>query len=103
MITPKNSADVPVRSEYIAWTECIELAGISSGRLNELVAYGWLEPLITADEEYLFSRGDVYRLRKLQRICDDFELPSVGGVIIVDLLERIGRLERKVRALEKQL
>jgi chaperone modulatory protein CbpM len=45
----------------------------------------------------------VYRLRKLQRICDDFELPSVGGVIIVDLLERIDQLERKVSSLEKLL
>ena len=36
-------------------------------------------------------------MRKLERICCDFELPVVGGTIIVDLLERIDALEHKVR------
>ena len=35
-----------------------------------------------------------------QYICCDFELPVVGGTIIVDLLERIDALERQVRALQ---
>ena len=37
---------------------------------------------------------------KLERICwAIFELPVVGGTIIVDLLERIDVLERTVRGL----
>ena len=48
----------------------------------------------------LFSEGDVYRVRKLERICADFELPVVGGTIIVDLLERIDQLEREVQSLQ---
>ena len=39
-------------------------------------------------------------MRKLERICCDFELPVLGGTIIVDLLERIDSLERKVRRLQ---
>ncbi|MFV0420642.1 chaperone modulator CbpM [Oleidesulfovibrio sp.] len=101
MSVERQSRDLPIRSEYIAWAEFIELTGIHPGRLGELVEYGWLVPVRTAGKGYLFSRVDVYRLRKLQRICDDFDLPSVGGVIIVDLLERIDHLERKVRTLEK--
>ena len=42
---------------------------------------------------------DIYRARKLERICCDFELPVLGGVIIVDLLERVDQLERRVRDL----
>ena len=30
----------------------------------------------------------------------DFELPVVGGTIIVDLLERIDQLEREVQSLQ---
>ena len=40
-------------------------------------------------------------MRKLERICCDFELPVLGGTIIVDLLERIDALERSVRSLQK--
>ncbi|ABB38457.1 hypothetical protein Dde_1660 [Oleidesulfovibrio alaskensis G20] len=103
MTVNRHSGDLPIRSEYIAWAEFIELTGVPPVRLGELVEYGWLVPVRTAGAEYLFRRLDVYRLRKLQRICDDFELPSVGGVIIVDLLERIDQLERKVSSLEKLL
>ena len=39
-------------------------------------------------------------MRKLERICCDFELPVLGGTIIVDLLERIDALERAVRSLK---
>ena len=42
---------------------------------------------------------DIYRVRKLERICCDFELPVLGGTIIVDLLERVDQLERRVRDL----
>ena len=48
----------------------------------------------------LFSGRDVYRVRKLERICCDFGLPVVGGTIIVDLLERIEELEQQVRSLQ---
>ena len=47
----------------------------------------------------MFRDADIYRVRKLERICCDFELPVVGGTIIVDLLERIDVLERTVRGL----
>jgi len=39
-------------------------------------------------------------VRKLERICCDFELPVLGGTIIVDLLERIDSLERRVQRLQ---
>lgn len=73
--------------------------GIAPERLHELLALGWLESRM--DETGMFFRdADIYRVRKLERICCDFELPVVGGTIIVDLLERIDALERKVRELQ---
>jgi chaperone modulatory protein CbpM len=92
--------DLPIQSDYIAWAEFLELAAVHPTRLGELMELGWLNPARTAQEEYLFTRRDVYRIRKLERICADFNLTALGGSIIVDLLDRIDQLERKVQELE---
>jgi len=93
----------PVRSELISWAEFIELTGLHPSRVGELIELGWIEPRMTSEDRYLFRVRDVYRLRKLERICRDFELSSIGGTIIVDLLERIEGLEKAVRELEDLL
>jgi DNA-binding transcriptional MerR regulator len=96
-------AEVPVRSGHITWTEVIELTGLHPSTLGELIDLGWISPVVTKGETFLFRPGDVYRLRKLDRIVRDFELPLVGASIIVDLLERIEYLENKVRELSRLL
>ncbi len=95
-----SAPNMPVRSEWISWVEFLEVTGCHPSRLGELIEMGWLEPQNTAKDIYLFQVRDVYRVRKLERLCQDFELSSVGGSIIVDLLLRIDALERKVRELE---
>ncbi|WP_300718059.1 chaperone modulator CbpM [uncultured Desulfovibrio sp.] len=85
---------VMVCEEFMAST------GIAPERLRELLALGWLESRTGEDARLFFRDADIYRVRKLERICCDFELPVVGGTIIVDLLERIDALERKVRELQ---
>ena len=95
----KKVSTLPTRSSALAWTEFVELTGIAPERLRELVSLGWIEGGGMEPESCLFRDADIYRVRKLERICCDFELPVVGGAIIVDLLERIDALERQVRAL----
>jgi len=102
IITIENGC-VPARSEFISWAEFLELASVHPSRLGELIDLGWIEPRRTSGDEYLFRVRDVYRIRKLERICRDFELSSIGGTIIVDLLSRIEFLESKVRDLERLL
>ncbi len=91
--------DMPIRSTFVAWAEFVELAGTTPERLQELMDMGWLEPTRTAEKALLFSRVDIYRMRKLERLCADFELHTLGGSIVVDLLERIEELEQRLRAL----
>lgn len=99
-----QGADLPARSQYIAWAEFTALTGAHPSRLGELLEMGWIETReIGAPGSYLFRETDVYRVRKLERICADFDLPALGGVIVVDLLERIDRLENKVRELSALL
>ncbi len=97
----KKDAGLPIRSEYIAWAEFLELTGVLPERLQELMEMGWIAPRRLGSDSYLFRGPDIYRVRKLERICGDFELPVVGGTIIVDLLERIDALERTVRELNR--
>lgn len=94
------SEELPVQSDRIAWAQFIELTGVHPSRLGELLEMEWIVPAKAADKHYLFTRKDVFRVRKLIRICDDFSLSPTGGSIIVDLLERVEDLERKVHELE---
>jgi DNA-binding transcriptional MerR regulator len=94
---------VPARSERISFAQLQELSGLHPTVVGELIELGWITPERTTADAYLFKPRDLYRLRKLDRIRRDFELPLLGASIVVDLLERIEYLETKVRELNRLL
>lgn len=94
----RKNITLPTPSGYMVWEEFVASTGIDPDRLRELLALGWLD-IGQTSEQSLFRDVDIYRVRKLERICCDFELPVLGGTIIVDLLERVDQLERRVRDL----
>ena len=95
-----RESDLPARSRLVAWAEFTELCDCAEDFLRELLDMGWISPAQSANQADLFSQTDVYRIRKLRRICADFEVPTLGGTIIVDLLARVDELERRVQELE---
>jgi hypothetical protein len=96
-------ASVPARSERISFAQLQELTGLHPTIVGELIELGWITPERTTADAYLFRARDIYRLRKLDRIRRDFELPLLGASIVVDLLERIDYLENKVQELNRLL
>ncbi|MBQ7456733.1 MAG: MerR family transcriptional regulator [Desulfovibrio sp.] len=80
--------------------EFLLATGLSQETFQDVLSLGWVEMEKDDEDQLLFSDTDVYRVRKMIRICSDFDLPLIGGVIIVDLLERIDRLEETIAALE---
>ena len=84
-------------SSLVAWQEFLELTGTRAERVSELMELGWLQPSQQTEQTILFRQIDVYKTRKVDRLCDDFELPSLAGIIIVDLLDRIEELESRLR------
>ena len=88
----QNTKDVPSRSTLIVWGEFLELTGTTPDRLSELMDIGWLKPTRTAEAALLFRQ-------ELERLCSDFELHTLGGSIVMDLLDRIATLELRIREL----
>ncbi len=103
MLLKLPGLNLPERSEYVAWAQIVELTGITTSGVTELIELGWLEPSRTSADEYLFPCRDVYRIQKLMRLCKDLEITATGGSIIVDLMERIEELEREVEDLQRHL
>ncbi|MGE4290875.1 MAG: chaperone modulator CbpM [Desulfovibrio sp.] len=95
--------NLPERSELVAWAQLVEITRIEPGHVSELLELGWISPVKTNAEEYLFRMRDVYRIQKLMRLCRDLEVSLMGGSIIVDLLERIESLEGELTKLKRQL
>ena len=82
--------------------EFLQETGITLERFQDILALGWIDVQEDAEHIQSFSDTDIYRVRKLVRICQDFDLPVIGGTIIVDLLDRIAVLEETVRQLKAQ-
>jgi chaperone modulatory protein CbpM len=93
----------PSKSRFLHWSEFVQACEINPYRLMELVEMGWVDSVCTENEDYLFPESDIFKVRKLVRLCKDFELSTVGGTIIVDLLQQIEDLKREVNELRKLL
>jgi len=83
----ERSASATLSAEELA-----EAAHISVERLGALVHLGLVEP--TQPEGGEFSAATALRLRRMVRLHADLGLSFVGAAIVVDLLERLDRLER---------
>lgn len=95
--------NLPEPSELVAWAQLVQYTDIAPDRCAELVELGWIVPVKTVQDEYLFKLKDVYRVQKLIRICRDLEVTFSGGTIIVDLLEKIEVLESELEEARRLL
>ena len=94
---------LPIRSELIAWAQLVEMTCVEPATVAELLEMGWIDPVRTHADEYLFRSRDVYRIQKLMRLCRDLEISFAAGSIIVDLLDRVERLELEISELKRLL
>ncbi len=95
----KKSDSSLIKSNLIHWSLFVQKTGVSPQSLSELVEMGWVETVNISDESYHFPEREIFRVQKLMRICRDFEIPTIGGIIIVDLLERIESMEKEISQL----
>jgi chaperone modulatory protein CbpM len=90
--SPNDDAPAAGAAIYVSSEELASLAGVSVTRIERLVALGVLEP--DAPGAQAFSAATASRLRRMLRLHADLDVNFRGASIIVDLLERLERLER---------
>jgi hypothetical protein len=88
-------AGSPQRGEaFISGGELAAVAGISVGRLERLIQLGLLEPVAPGRSE--FTAATAARLRRMLRLHAELDVNLAGAAIIVELLERLERLEAEL-------
>lgn len=95
----KKTEGLLIKSSLLHWTQFVQSTGVCPYRLSELVEMGWVDAVRISSDDYHFPEREILRVQKLMRICRDFELSTIGGTIIVDLLERIEDMEKEIAQL----
>lgn len=88
-VVEATSSEVRLSSAALA-----SAAGISVTRLTRLVRLGVVEPLGPGADE--FTAREASRLRRMLRLRADLGVNLIGAAVIVDLLERVERLETEL-------
>ncbi len=98
-----SQSDFPSKSRLITKDEFLSQTSLSSERFDELLEMGWLKATQKTEESLMFTSSDVYKVRKLERICADFEIQALPAAIIVDLLDRVETLESEIQELKSKI
>lgn len=83
---------------FLSFVQFVQEAEIEEKKCQEYIDIGWLQPV--ENEKFLFSPDDIFKVRKAERLCRDFEIPCHAGAMIVDLLEKIDDLENQLAQLK---
>lgn len=87
-----SSLGTLLRAEVrLSGEELAAAAGISPARLARLVRLGLVEPIAPGASQ--FPAETAARLRRMLRLRADLRVNLIGAAIIVELLERLDRLE----------
>jgi MerR family transcriptional regulator, heat shock protein HspR len=81
-------------SVHLTRTELAAAVGIRPTLLTRLVQLGLVEPVAPGAAE--FPAASVSRLRRMLRLRAELGVNLTGAAIIVDLLERLERLEAEL-------
>ncbi len=100
-IKERKAAQPPSSSKRLVITQVVEMTGLDEAAVLELISMEWITPGTTGDGHYLFETRDLYRMGKLARLRKDLEITTTGGSIIVDLLDRVEKLETQLEEMKK--
>jgi DNA-binding transcriptional MerR regulator len=100
---PRRPSSPPVtgpllRAEIVLTAEELaDAAGIRPARLARLIQLGLVEPVTPGASQ--FTAATVARLRRMLRLHRQLGVNLIGAAIIVDLLERLERLDAELARL----
>ncbi len=94
---PHASASLTIR-------ELAYSCGVHPELVSRLVTLGLLDPIgQSVDNEMLFEAGAVLLLRKIMRLRHDLGINYAGIGVVLELMERMEKMEERVRELEALL
>jgi MerR family transcriptional regulator/heat shock protein HspR len=79
-----------------------ELAGMHPQTLRIYEARGLITPKRSPKNTRLYSDEDVQRLRRIQELTTELGMNLAGVEKVFELEEQIGRMDRRIRGLERQ-
>lgn len=91
--------DRPTEERTVTVTELAYCAGTSRAVIRDLLDHDLLSP-VQSEPEPRFAAVEAERVRKICRIRMELEVPHPAMALVLDLLERIDRLERRLRERE---
>lgn len=77
-----------------------EQTGLHPTLIEHFVEYGLIEPAERTGEQLRFDVDCVLRVRKIERLRHDLGANLASVEVILDLLDRISRLEKEVERLQ---
>jgi chaperone modulatory protein CbpM len=84
-------------STEITFIELIEVCGIESSLVDEMINEGILEPLSGHRDTQSFSYGSIRRTRTVIHLQRDLGLNLAGAALALELLDQISNLQAQLR------
>ncbi len=103
MTTERDDAMWLAAEGEVTLVELAQCSGLPEALLRELVEYGALAPRDPRSERWSFGADCVVRVRTVARLRADLELETPTLALVLGYLERIDRLEARLRALHARL
>jgi MerR family transcriptional regulator, heat shock protein HspR len=96
--------DTPVVTAYLTIGELAYCCDVHPELVSRLVTLGLLDPVgRSVDGEVLFNAGAVPLLRKILRLRHDLGVNFAGIGVVLELMERMEKMEERIRELEALL
>jgi MerR family transcriptional regulator/heat shock protein HspR len=100
-MTAEQPDTVRMRGVYMI-SVAADLAGMHPQTLRIYETRGLITPQRSPKNTRLYSDEDVARLRRIQELTSELGMNLAGVEKVFELEEQIGRMERRIRGLERQ-
>lgn len=92
----------PASPNRITLNELVELSRVHREIIVKMVEWGLVEP-VENDPQPLFYETAVPRIWRIMRLREDLGINWTGIGVVMELLDKIDRLERELSHLKKEL
>jgi hypothetical protein len=101
----KVQAVIPLRREHslLSVQDLAKAAYLHPKHLEKFVGFGLIEPTVRTRSGPMFPRSSLERLRRIDRLRRDLGINLAGIAAVLDMRDRIERLQKEVERLRGRL